>query len=223
MSDLPEDKIKVAILEDNEQAGKALVRILESSSDFLFVSWFRSAEAALKSTSAKQVDILIVDIGLPGMNGLDFILGIRKIKPKIKPVVYTIFENEEKIIQAIRNGAKGYILKDTSPDLFLAELRVINLGGAPLTQRIAEKLTDFIPQTTTPSQTFCDEDGILSFRETEIINQVALGLTYADIAEELSISLHTVRRHIENIYQKLDVHTKSAALKKARREGLIGT
>ena len=211
-------KIKVSVLEDNEAAGKSLVKILESNDDFILVSWCRSAEAALKTLPQKSVDILIVDIGLPGISGLECIRLIKDVMPDIRPVVYTIFEDEQKIIQAIKFGAKGYILKDTPPDLFLAELKVIMLGGAPLTPRIAEKIIGLFPGREEVSSV--SPQNVLS--ETEIINQVALGLTYTDIARELNISVHTVRRHIENIYQKLDVHNKSEALKKARSEGLIG-
>jgi two-component system NarL family response regulator len=213
------ERIKVGIVEDNVAAGRSLVKLLESDHDFALVSWFRKAEDALETLPGKNIDILIVDIGLPGMDGLNLIREIKDIMPDIRPVVYTIFEDEQKLIQAIQFGAKGYILKDTPPDLFLAELKVIMLGGAPLTPRIAEKIISLFPKREeTPVI-----DTVLSERETEIINQVALGLRYGDIAEELNISVHTVRRHIENIYQKLDVHNKSEALRKCRKEGLIGT
>lgn len=212
--------IRVAVVEDNPGAGHAMCQIIENSTGFSLIGWYKSAEEALTRMPGRDVDIMIVDIGLPGMSGLDLILRVKEGYPFLKPVVYTIFEDEKKIIQAIRNGAKGYILKDTTPELFLAELNVISLGGAPMTQRIADKIISLFSEVALPEDKSQDESG-LTDREREILSLVALGLTYSDIAGRLNISGHTVRRHIEKIYQKLDVHTRSEALDRARKEGLI--
>jgi two-component system NarL family response regulator len=214
-------KIRVAVVEDNIGAGRSMSQIIENSRDFTLTGWYTSAEDALTRMPGRDVDIMIVDIGLPGISGLDLILRVKEGYPFLKPVVYTIFEDEKKIIQAIRNGAKGYILKDTPPELFLAELNVISLGGAPMTPRIADKIIGMFSGVNLDDDPQSPDDTGLTDREKEILSLVALGLTYNDIAGRINISGHTVRRHIEKIYQKLDVHTRSEALDRARKEGLI--
>jgi len=211
----------VSIVEDNIHTAKNLKTLLAKDKQFKFLKHYTSADQAIEEIPKEPADITILDIGLPGKSGLECLHVLKPITHNTKYVIYTVFEDEEKIINAIQNGASGYLLKDTAPDLLLAELNVIVLGGAPLTPRIADKIIrEFAKQGELHSHPEPNDSG-LTARELQILNFVALGMTFPDIAEELDISSHTVSRHIEKIYKKLEVHSKSEAIIRGRRMGII--
>ncbi|XDD49415.1 response regulator [Leptospira sp. WS92.C1] len=211
----------VSIIEDNAHTALNLQELLSKSGDFQFLKHYTSAQQAILSLPDEVPDIVILDIGLPGKNGLECLKELRLKTLNTKYVIFTVFEDEEKIVEAIQGGASGYLLKDTPPALFLAELRVIVLGGAPLTARIADKIIrEFTKKEETKITPLVNTLG-LTERELQILNFVALGMTFPDIAEELDISSHTVSRHIEKIYKKMEVHSKSEAIIRGRRMGII--
>ncbi|PJZ31122.1 response regulator [Leptospira kmetyi] len=211
----------VSIVEDNRHTALNLQELLNKSSDFRFLKHYSNSQKAIESMPEEAPDLVILDIGLPGKNGLECLKELREKTPNTKYVIFTVFEDEEKIVEAIQGGASGYLLKDTSPELFLAELKVIVLGGAPLTARIADKIIrEFAKKEETKNPPIVNTLG-LTERELQILNFVALGMTFPDIAEELDISSHTVSRHIEKIYKKMEVHSRSEAIIRGRRMGII--
>lgn len=210
--------VSILLIEDNKQTAKGIIRLISSDHNFQILEWSKSAEEALQylELAAKLPDLIIVDHGLPGISGTE---GLRRVKarwPAIRIVIYTVFEQEAIIIEAIKAGADGYLLKDTQPELFMAELKVVMLGGAPMTPRVARKI---IQPLNSPGTT--QKEVILTDREIQILNYIGSGFTYTAIAEEIQISQNTVRRHIENIYRKLKVHNRAQAISRGRKEGMI--
>ncbi|EKO53035.1 response regulator [Leptospira kirschneri] len=211
----------VSIVEDNSHAALNLQELLSKSNEFKFLEHYSNSHKAIEQIPFNTPDIVILDIGLPEKNGLECLKELKEKTPNTKYVIFTVFEDEEKIVEAIQAGASGYLLKDTSPELFLAELKVIVLGGAPLTPRIADKIIrEFTKKEESKNQPVQNTLG-LTKRKLQILNFIALGMTVSDIADELDISSHTVSRHIEKIYKKMEVHSKSEAIIRGRRMGII--
>ncbi|EKP14699.1 response regulator receiver domain protein [Leptospira borgpetersenii serovar Pomona str. 200901868] len=211
----------VSIIEDNRHTALNLQELLSNSSDFQFLRHYPDSQKAIEDIPENIPDIVILDIGLPGKNGLECLKELKEKTPNTKYVIFTVFEDEEKIVEAIQGGVSGYLLKDTPPELFLAELKVIILGGASLTPRIADKIIrEFTKKEENQNPPIQNTLG-LTKRQLQILNFVALGMTVADIADELDISSHTVSRHIEKIYKKMEVHSKSEAIIRGRRMGII--
>ncbi len=207
----------VSVVEDNEN----YIRILESefsrSEEFKLNSIYRSSKEAVLKLPKDNPDLIVLDIGMPELDGIACLKTLKPLLPNAKFLMYTVFEDEENLIRAIRLGAKGYIMKDTSPELFMASLKVIMLGGSMITPKIAAKIIEeFVPEI--PEE---NSSSKLSPREKEILDYVSLGFKYSDIADELDISPHTVARHIEKIYSKLEVNSRSEAIMKARRMGIL--
>lgn len=215
------DVINVSIVEDNAKVTENIRTLFETTPEFRLLNHYPDAATALAEIDKDKPDIIILDIGLPGLSGLDILEELKTILPDSKVVIYTVFEDEENIIRAIKKGANGYLLKDTPLDLFLAELKVIQLGGSPLTPRIASRIIEEFEARSENVPIASEESNVLSNREKEVLNLVSLGLVYSDIADELDISPHTVSRHVENIYKKLNVHSKSEAIIRGRRLGII--
>ncbi len=208
-------RFRVFIIEDQPEFRNRLKLWIQESENFEFAGEAGGIRAGFKGILNSDADLLILDMGLPDGSGSDLIAPVLSCRPKIKIAAYTVFEDEKLLIKCIRNGAKGYILKDTEKDLFLSELRVIALGGASLTMRMADRILKDIsnaPEILTSP---------LTEREKEILNYMSLGYTSKSTADELNISGHTVRRHIENIYRKLEVSNKAEALRAARLFGLL--
>ncbi len=208
--------IKIIVIEDLAPVQSRLSKIFQQAEDFEMLAMYESAEKALENLSSLVgADILLVDLELPGILGDHVIAIVRQKYPNIRIAVFTVFEEQSRIYELLQLGIKGYIMKETSDELLLAELRVIYLGGATLTERVAQKIID----------EFEEEPALyekkLTRREIEVLNFIGLGLKYKEIAEELEISPHTVRRHIENIYRKLEVNSKIEALSQANRIGIM--
>ncbi len=207
--------IRLLVLEDQPVIRDRLETLFSANDQFDLVGIFDNAEDALARLAKIQPDIFLVDLELPGMSGEELIPIARNLFPEIKLVVFTVFEDQSRIVRLLRHGIRGYLLKDISDELLLAELRVIEAGGATLTERVAQKLLDDIAGETPEIKS------ALTARETEVMNLIALGMNYKAIAEDLDISPHTVRRHLNHIYEKLEVNCKIEALNRARQLGLI--
>ncbi|MCE9597074.1 MAG: response regulator transcription factor [Spirochaetia bacterium] len=209
----------ISLIEDNPDFTVRLKSLFKRAADFILLDHYASAEDALRNLPRRPPNLLLVDMDLPGMHGSECVRLLRTESKfdSMRIVALTIFENEELILRCLGYGANGYLLKDISPDLLLAELRVAALGGAAMTQSIAARILNarLKPEPSTAFQ------NPLTERETQVINLISLGITYAEVAQELKLSLHTIRSHIENIYAKLKVTSKSAALKRGRELGVV--
>jgi len=208
--------IKVAIIEDHKDFRFALSQLLEMANDFYLTGSFSNAEEALENISGLE-DALLLDINLPGISGVDAIKEFKKINPDTKIIMLTMLDDDNSIMQAILNGADGYLLKKTAPVEILTSIQTCLAGGSPMTPGIASKVLQLfkkhIPQK--------NNEYSLTKREIQILELLVEGLNNQTIAKKLFISIETVRNHIRHIYQKLQVHSKSQAVVKALREGLV--
>ena len=208
--------IKVSIIEDHKDFREGLFYLLDASDGFKCVDTFSSAEEGINNLTGKE-DVVLLDINLPNLSGIQAIPKIKEKLPKVKIIMLTIFDDDESIMEAILSGADGYLLKKTTPIQLLSSLKDCIEGGSPMTPSVAKKvLTLFkekIPQKT--------DNFSLTVRELQILNFLVEGMDNKSIAEKLFISLETVRNHIRHIYYKLQVHSKSQAVVKAIRKGLV--
>ncbi len=208
--------INVSIIEDHNDFRKGLSSLLEASEGFECIDAFISAEDGVSNLSGKE-DVLLLDINLPNMSGIEAIPLIKKKFPGLKIIMLTIFDDDNTIMKAILAGADGYLLKKTPPVQLLSSIKECMNGGSPMSPSIAKKvLTLFKKYIPAKNDSFS-----LSPREMEILNLLVEGNNNNEIADNLFISKETVRNHIRNIYQKLQVHSKSQAVVKAIREGLV--
>ncbi len=212
-ADYPEEnKVKLIIIEDDEIIRESFISLINESAKFLCIAGYESCEDAIKNFGKTNPDIVLMDIGLPGMSGIEGIKRIKKIKPETDIIVVTIHADNENIFEALCAGAGGYLVKNISPVKLLDSLNEIQRGGAPMSTQIARKVIhSFHHNVHSP----------LSPRETEVLQLLAKGKSYTMIAEELFIDKETVRTHIKNIYQKLNVNSKASAIERASREKLI--
>lgn len=209
-------KAQIIVVEDRPVIQQRLSDLFERESNFVLRALCTTAEDALERLKETPCDLMIIDLELPGMSGEELIPCVSADYPRIKLVVFTVFEDQARIVRLMRKGIDGYLLKDTGDELLLAELSVIMLGGAPLSPRVARKILE--DATSEPAAA----ENPLSEREVEILNLTALGLTYKNIADDLNISPNTVRVHISRIYEKLETCNKTEALNRARQLGLLG-
>ncbi len=215
--------IKIAVAEDNGFLAKAIEERISFFDDFKFK--YRGAngnEFIGKLEQDHNVDVILMDIQMPEMDGIKTTEYVKNKYPHIKILMLTVFDDDENIFNAIQAGADGYLLKETNPEeLYKAILDVME-GGAAMTPSIASKALKLLrnPERITKDK-IQQEDISLSERETDVLEQLAKGLNYQQIAENLIISPSTVRKHIENIYKKLQVHNKMEAVQKAMKNNII--
>ena len=199
--------ITICIVEDLEEVRNGMTSLLTLDNRFEVLATFNDAEKATKELPACQPDIVIMDINLPGMNGIEC---IKKIKPqclKTQFMMFTIYEDDEKVFEALAAGASGYLLKKTPFEKITESLLELHSGGSPMSTQIARKVINRLRNKETTGNI-----EILSVRENEVLQQLAKGLLYKEIAEKLSITTGTVRQHIHNIYEKLHVQNRTEAI-----------
>ena len=211
--------IKIIIIEDVEEVRQGLKYLLSLDPQIEVVKTYSRAESFLKSFPLFNIpNIVLMDIGLPGMNGIEATTAIKKIYPKIDILMLTIFEEEKKILNAIQAGATGYILKNTDPGELVSQIKSINSGGSPISPNVARKiLTEFRREKYQGER----KNYNLTPREKDIFKGMGEGLTYKEIGEKYNIASSTVKKHILHIYQKLEVNSKVEFIKKAIEEDLI--
>ena len=202
--------IKICIVEDLKEVREGLVSLLTLDERFEILSAWADAETAEDELPAWQPDIVIMDINLPGMNGIDCIKKVKPVCPHTQFMMFTIYENDEKVFEALAAGASGYLLKKTAISKMADALTELYEGGAPMSTQIARKVIERM-RSNDNSGTI----GNLSARENEVLQLLAKGLLYKEISDKLGISANTVRLHIHNIYEKLHVHNRTEALNKA--------
>lgn len=202
--------IRVALVEDDSQVREALTQLFRASPGFDLVAACPSAEDALARLPALNPDIVLMDIGLPGLSGIDCIRQLKRQRPDLLIMMLTVFEDHDRIYQSLAAGASGYLLKHTPPSRLLEAIIELHQGGSPMSAPIARRVVEaFRPRP--PAEL---PGAQLSPREQEIIHWLAQGHLYKEIADRLQLSVETVRTHIRNIYQKLHVRTRTEAVNK---------
>ena len=199
--------IKVSIVEDLVEVREGLVELVQSDKELLMVGSFKDAESAIQNLTLLQVDVVLMDINLPGMSGIECIKMVKEKCPDTQFMMFTVYENDEKVVQALRAGATGYLLKRAEPKRILESIKELNQGGSPMSSNIARKLLNIFVHEKVISK-----KEILSDRENEVLELLANGLLYKEIAERLHIGHGTVRQHIHNIYEKLHVSNRTEAV-----------
>ena len=205
--------ITVSIVEDQEQLRNTLARVLNRAEGFKCVSHYDSAEAALEALPNDKPEVVLMDINLPGMNGVECVRKLKQVAPQIQTVMLTVYEDTENIFNALAAGASGYLLKRTTSAELLESLREVHRGGSPMTAHIARKVVQSFQKSAASNE--ATED--LSPREREVLDCLSQGFLYKEIAEKLGISYETVHTYIRRIYEKLQVRTRTEAVAKFLR------
>jgi DNA-binding NarL/FixJ family response regulator len=203
--------ITIAIVEDLDEVRDGLKNFISLSHDFKVLETFKTAEEAVDGLPLLQPDIVIMDINLPGMNGIECIRQVKDKSPGTQFMMFTVYENDEKVFEALKAGASGYLLKNTGLVQLIESLKELHNGGSPMSANIARKLVTLFRS----EQKQAPNLEVLSHRENEILQLLSKGLLYKEIAEQLSISTSTVRQHIHHIYEKLHVQNRTEAINKA--------
>ena len=214
-----EKGIRVVIFEDNRDLREGMTYLLNATPGIEMVGAFGDTSQLEKQVPLLKPDVIMMDIDMPGRSGLDATLVVKSISPSTQIIMLTVFEDEEKIFQAIRNGASGYLLKQTPPAEIIAAIFDVNQGGSPMTSSIARRVLYYFQHQEPEPQKAADYD--LSPRERDILNSLVKGFSYKMIADEHFISLDTVRSHIRHIYEKLHVNSKTEAVLKAINEKIL--
>lgn len=207
--------ITVSIVEDNDQLRGTLARLIDRAEGFKCVSQYGTAEAALEGLPKDKPNVVLMDINLPGMNGVECVSRLKQVAPDILPLMLTAYEDTENIFNALAAGAAGYLLKRAPRAELLEAIKEVHRGGSPMTTHIARKVVlSFQKPVQTPQQ----PTEALSAREQEVLDCLSHGLIYKEIGEKLGISYETVHTYIRRIYEKLQVRTRTEAVAKFLRK-----
>ena len=210
-----EPMIDVAIVEDNAALGNGLRKIVESAADFRCVGLWTTAEDALRKIDAFRPQVVLMDINLPGMSGIEATSRIKHHLPEIQVIMVTVYRDHDQIFAALKAGASGYLLKRSTPEEVRQAIRDVCSGGAPMSAEIARRVVEAFHQPARSA--IADSDDMkLSKRETEILEHLTKGLANKEIGDRLGISVETVRVHLRRIYEKLHVHSRTEAAMKFR-------
>lgn len=212
--------IRVWLVEDNPMFSKGVRRVVDGLGEMKCTGSFQSAEAAFQTLDLEgPPDVILLDVQLPGMDGIAALATFKKRAPLAKVVILTVFDDADKIFKAVCAGASGYVLKSAGIDQIGAAIHQVMEGGAPMTPEVARKVLDaFARQPPAPEQV---EDHHLTSRECDILRLMAEGLVKKEIATSLGISINTVSTHMQRVYDKLHVTTNTGAVAKALRQGII--
>lgn len=222
-------KIKIAITEDNKIIAQSFVEKLSLFSTELEIKFIakNGVELLNKLKSNRDIDVILMDIEMPEMDGIQATYEVKNLYPQIKILILTVFDDDDKIFKAIQNGASGYLLKEESPEAIFNSIKIIMGGGATMSPSIASKILSIMRKAEIKSEEDKSNEKIktetfdLSQREIEVLEKLKQGKDYKKIADELFISPSTVRKHLENIYLKLHVHNKMQAVQKAMEHKII--
>jgi DNA-binding NarL/FixJ family response regulator len=200
----------LAVIEDDNKIRNYLTEQIQQHITVERLVSFADAETALAQLTVNPVDIALFDVQLPGMSGIDCIQRLKIIHPKMQMMMLTVYDNTETIFNALKAGASSYILKSTPPQKIIEAIEELSRGGSPISSQIARKVIESFQTKETSNEHL----QILSRREQEILEQLSQGFRYKEIADKLFISIDTVRTHVRNIYEKLQVNSRVEALKK---------
>jgi DNA-binding NarL/FixJ family response regulator len=213
----PGAEIKVAVIEDHREFREYLTALLNGSEGFRCVGSYRSMEEALPKIAAAAPDIALVDIGLPGMSGVEGIRMLKEQRSKISLITLTVHDDDERIFDALCAGASGYLLKKTPPARLLESLKEAIAGGSPMSPEVARRVIDMFRKFSPPEHV----DYHLTPHELRILKLFAGGHNYKTAAAEIGVTASTISFHLLRIYEKLQVHSKTEAVAKALRNHLI--
>ncbi|WP_266364866.1 response regulator [Tellurirhabdus rosea] len=212
-----EKTINILHYEDNRNLREGMAFLLSATAGLDLLGSFADCSNLRDEVRTLAPDVVLMDIDLPGLSGIDAVPIVKAVSPGTQVLMLTVFDDEDKIFRAIRNGASGYLLKHTPPSEIVAALFDIHRGGSPMTANIARKVLQHFQQRPVSRS----DDYNLSPRELDILKGLVSGYSYKLIADDLNISIDTVRTHIRHIYDKLSVNSKTEAILKAMKEGLV--
>lgn len=204
--------IKVSIIEDDDTIRDGYAFLIDNNDGYKIVSTYRSYEDAAKKIAQDNPDVILLDVELPGISGIDALPKLKKLVPDVHILILTVYEQDMLIFRVLGNGASGYLTKNTAPEKIISAIYEVMEGGGPMSAHIARMVIQSFQR---------NEASPLTRRETEILEQIATGKSRKRIAQELFIDLETVKSHIKNIYHKLNVHSKADAIKTAKDNKFI--
>lgn len=207
--------ISVAVVEDLEDVREGIATLVDVADGFSCAATFADAEAFLEALSPKRggglrLDVALMDIGLPGMNGIDAVRELRRRRPAVQAMMLTVYEDNESVFDALRAGATGYVLKTTPPDELLDAVATLHAGGSPMSSGIARRVVEAFHRPPVVAE----HEAPLTPREEEILDLLVQGHRYREIGEQLFISLDTVRTHVRHVYEKMHVRSRAEAAAK---------
>ena len=209
--------ITISIVDDNSGIRANLEQMLNTAEGFRCIGSYRDGAAALRSIPVQTPDVVLMDINMPGMSGIECVRRLKKATPGLKVVMLTVFNDEDHVFASLKAGADGYLLKHSERATLLQSLADILRGGAPVSPQIARSLIEYFhtPKDNAPASNSPDaSNNQLTERELEVLDQLAKGASYKEIAADLDISLHTVSNHLRHVYEKLHVHSRAQAVAK---------
>lgn len=209
--------IKLLIYEDNPQLREGLTMLINGSQGFEVLASYKNCNNVVEELEAWKPDVILMDIDMPGINGIEGLKLIRKVNTDVKVLMLTVFDDNKNVFEAIKSGANGYLLKKTPPAKLLEYVQEAHSGGAPMTCSIATQVLKMFSELHNTS----DEDYNLSDREMQVLQLLVNGYSYKMIAAEMFIAIDTVRSHIKKVYEKLHVNSKSEAVAKAFKNNIV--
>lgn len=209
--------VTVAIVDDDPSLGKGLARLIGRTQDIRCLGRYATAEEALREIPQTPVEVVLMDINLPGMDGIECVRKLKTLKPSLRIVMVTIYENPEQIFKALTAGAIGYVLKHRPSAELINAIRDAHHGGAPMSSQIARKVVQFFQDNVSANEA---ED--LSGRELEVLELLAKGYLIKEIADQLALGFDTVRTYIRRIYEKMHVHSRAQAVAKYHQRSVPG-
>ena len=215
--------IRVFVVEDQTRILKNQLRLLESHQDILIVGTALSGEAALEEMPRVNPDVFLLDLGLPRMSGIDVTRQVKARWPQVEILIFTIFDEEDKVLEAVKAGASGYLLKGTPADKIIEAIKEVHAGGTVIQPSLARRLLRHFRVEPDPASSPPEtpEPNPLSNREMELLQLIAKGVSNSEAARLLNLSKGTIRTHLEHIYRKLEVTNRVEAVTAGIRKGLI--
>jgi DNA-binding NarL/FixJ family response regulator len=205
--------IKVSIVEDDNRIRESLAVLIDGGENIRCISTHPTAEEAIAQIPLKKPDVVLMDINLPKMSGIECVRKLKTLAPKLQILMLTMYEDDDLVFQSLMAGASGYLVKRTSPAELLQAIEEVHSGASPMSGKIARTVVEYFQKLQTASP----QDENLSKREQEILDLLVKGYRYKEIADALSISFETVRSHLKNIYDKMHVHSRTEAVVKYLR------